>query len=256
VPTWDADLYLKFGRERTQPAIDLVSRISVENPRNIIDLGCGPGNSTAILRQRWPDAKITGLDSSEAMITQAAGSDSETDWQLGDIAAWDPEEDFDVIFSNAAIQWLGDHGTLLTSLAGHLAPGGALAIQLPDHYASPLHQVLLVVSRNPDWSDSMDSARGALTYESVLFYYDTLRPLCRELEIWETEYFHTMEGPEAIVDYIRGTGLRPFLEALQSDEDRGRFEELVLRGYSNAYPLQKDGSILFPFRRQFIVGYK
>jgi trans-aconitate 2-methyltransferase len=256
VPKWDADQYLKFGRERTQPSVDLVSRIDIENPRRIIDLGCGPGNSTAILHGRWPDARITGLDSSAEMIAQASETDPNIDWRKGNIAEWEPGEDFDIIFSNAAYQWLGDHGTLFEKLVTHLSPAGVFAAQLPYHYASPLNQVMIEVSGDPAWDSRMEPARNALTHETAGFYYDTLRPTCARIEIWETEYYHNLANPQAIVEFIRGTGLRPFMEALESDAEKSRFEREVLAGYTRSYPEQADGTILFPFRRQFVIGYR
>lgn len=256
MPSWDANLYLQFGQERTQAAADLVARIPVVDPARIIDLGCGPGNSTAILGQRWPEAEITGLDSSEDMIAQASERDLDATWISGDINTWNPDQSYDVVFTNAALQWLPDHGKLFPQLMNHVAPGGVLAIQLPYHHASPLQQVVLEASRDPKWNETMESARNALTYETAGFYYDTLQPVCNKLDIWQTEYIHIMENHEAIVDFIRGSGLRPFTQALDSEEDIARFEGIVLQGYTNAYPPQADGRILFPFRRQFIIAYK
>ncbi len=256
MPEWDPHLYLQFGSERTQPSIDLVSRVPLANPGRVIDLGCGPGNSTRILRDRWPSAKIAGLDGSGAMITQAQESTPDLEWFLCDIDDWQPAHEYDLIFSNAALQWLPRHGELFARLAGYLPPSGVLAVQLPYHYDSPLHQVVEEVSRDSAWSDRMDSARGVLTHHPSGFYYDVLQPLCSSVQIWETEYLHNMESPAAILDWIRGTGLRPFLESLQSDDERAEFERQVLDGYTKAFPKQKDGRVLFPFRRQFFVAVR
>lgn len=256
MPEWDPNIYLRFEQYRTQPAMDLVNRIPLENPGRTIDLGCGPGNSTAILRDRWPDAQITGLDSSEDMLIQARERDIDVTWTQADMAAWSPDSPFDIIFANASLQWLPDHGTVFSKLISHVASGGVLAVQLPFHHASPLQQVVLEASRDARWTDKMEGARNALTYATAGFYYDTLSARCEKIDLWETEYFHIMESHQDIVDFIRGSGLRPFTEALESDEDIQQFESLVLHGYSRAYPRQSDGRILFPFRRQFILAHR
>lgn len=256
MPTWDANLYLKFGSERTQPSVDLIARINHPNPTRIIDLGCGPGNSTAMLRQRWPDADITGLDSSPDMIAAATETYPDAKWILADAAAWTADAPFDLVFSNAALQWLPNHAVLFPHLLAQVAESGVLAVQIPAHYASPLHHVTLEVADDSEWRHLMDAPIHALTKESPYFYYDVLQPIAGRLDIWETEYYHVMDGPEAIVNWFRGTGLRPFLEALETEEQKQRFERMMLEGYTNAYPRQKDGRVLFPFRRLFIVAYR
>ena len=256
MPVWDSSLYLQFGRERTQAAVDLVARIQLENPENIVDLGCGPGNSTAILGNRWPKAGITGIDSSPEMIAQAIASDTNINWVIGNISDWRPEKPVDLIFSNAAYQWLPDHQSLFTSLVTHLKPRGVFAAQMPFHHASPLQQVVLKVSQEGAWDERMTHARNALTYQSTGFYYDVLRSLCTSLDLWETEYIHEMENAQAIVEFIKGSGLRPFVETLDTPEEIIHFESLVLDGYTQAYPAQTNGRVLFPFRRQFIVATK
>jgi trans-aconitate 2-methyltransferase len=254
-PIWDADLYLKFANQRTQPSLDLIARIELARPARIIDLGCGPGNSTEMLRRRWPEAEVIGLDSSTEMLAAAAKAHPAGRWVLGDAASWTAEAPFDLAFSNAALHWIPDHAALFPHLLGQVAAGGALAVQIPAHHLSPLHQVTLEVASAPAWRARMEGPRHALTKETPAFYYDVLQPLAARLDIWETEYQHVMEGPQAILDWFRGTGLRPFLEALASDDERERFERLLLADYTRAYPRQKDGRILFPFRRLFLVAY-
>ncbi len=252
---WDAELYLRFSSERTQPSKDLTARIAVSDPKRIIDLGCGPGNSTAILRQRWPEAEISGLDSSPEMIAAASKSYPQERWILGDVTAWSAEIPFDIIFSNAVLQWVPDHRLLLPHLLAQLAPGGALAVQVPSHFKSPLHRELLETADDPSWRDLMGPAFKRLTKESPSFYYDLLQPLAARLEIWETEYYHVVDSPQSIIEWFRGTGMRPFLALLQTEEQKLRFEKLLLQRYTLAYPAQKDGRILFPFRRLFFVAY-
>lgn len=253
---WDSDLYLRYAEERTQPSIDLIARIHVADPARIIDLGCGPGNSTAILRQRWPNADITGLDNSAEMITSASQTYPTEKWVLADIASWSAEAPFDLVFSNAALHWLPDHAQLFPHLLAQVAPGGALAIQMPAHLQAPLHQVILEAADAPDWSPLMDAARKAITKETPLFYYDVLQPVAAHLDLWTTEYYHVMDSHQSIVDWIRATGMRPFLDALQTEEDKQRFLDQVREGYTRAYPQQNDGRVLLPFRRVFIVAYQ
>ncbi len=255
MPTWDAELYLQFASERTQPSLDLIARTNVSNPTRIIDLGCGPGNSTEMLRQRWPQAEITGLDSSEEMIAAASQAYPTEKWVLANAAVWEADAPFDVVFSNATLQWLPDHARLFPHLMAQVAPAGALAVQIPAHYQSPMHQVTLEVAQDPSWRHRMEAPRNALTEEHPAFYYDTLQPLASHLDIWETEYYHLMDSPQAIFNWFRGTGLRPFLEALENDKQKQRFQQMLLDGYTQAYPRQKDGRVLFPFRRLFMVAY-
>lgn len=253
---WNPSLYLEFGNERTRPAVDLAARISLSDPARVIDLGCGPGNSTRVLRSRWPQSRIAGLDCSEAMIDQAKRSDSGVGWVACDIADWNPSSLHDLIFANASLQWLPDHGKLFGRLISFLRPGGVLAVQMPFHYDSPLHQVMLSVSRCPEWNERMENARNALTYHESGYYYDILISDCTSVEVWETEYFHRLPNVQAILEWISATGLRPFFKALNSSQETDRFRRMILEGYIKAYPQRRDGRVLLPFRRQFIVATK
>lgn len=256
MPTWDADLYLRFANERTQPAIDLLARIGLAEPRRVIDLGCGPGNSTALLRGRWPAAEITGLDSSPQMIAAAAKDHPDGHWVLGDIATWTADPPYDLVFSNATLQWLPDHGTLYPRLLAQVAPGGAFAAQIPVFYAMPVQRALLDVAADPAWRDRLEPATRALVAETPGFYYDALRPVAGRLDLWETEYNHVLASADAIVEWISGTRLRPYLEALADDAERGDFLARLRAGVAALYPPQRDGRVLFPFRRLFVVAYR
>ena len=255
MPNWDADLYLKFAGERTQPSVDLISRISLADPGRIIDLGCGPGNSTAMLRQRWPAAEIVGLDSSREMINAASQAHPDWTWVEGDIATWTTPVPFDIVFSNAALHWVPNHAELMPRLLKQVRAQGALAIQMPAHFRSPVHELMIETAMNSVWQDCMECAIYAIKVERPAFYYDLLSPHASNLDLWETDYIHVMNSPAAILEWIRGTGLRPFLEALPSEEQRRQFEELFLAGLTRAYPAQEDGRVLFPFRRLFILAY-
>ena len=274
MPAWDPNLYLKYANERTRPAADLIAQIRLENPARIVDLGCGPGNSTEQLRQRWPQAAITGVDNSPEMLAEAKAKHPDWQWILCDIEGWtppsqiaqkprdpgtlEPEPAVDLIFSNAAFHWVAGHATLFRSLIGGVAPGGALAAQMPDNFHSPAHSVMQEVAANgdPRWSKPLAGAAGTFTVQPPAFYYDVLRKHASRVDIWQTEYQHVMDGPKAIFDWIRSTGMRPYLDRLADDEQRQLFEEMCLEGFQEAYPPNDQGKVLFPFRRIFIVAYR
>jgi trans-aconitate 2-methyltransferase len=257
MPIWDPNLYLKYANERTRPAADLIAQIRLENPARIVDLGCGPGNSTELLRHRWPQAAISGVDNSPEMLAQAKTKHPDWQWVMGDIEAWKPEPAVDLIFSNAALHWVPGHATLFRSLIGAVAADGALAAQMPNNFHSPTHTVMQDVAANgdPRWSKALATAR-TFTVQPPAFYYDVLRKHASRVDIWETEYQHVMDGPKAIFDWIRGTGMRPYLERLADDEQRRLFEQMCLEGFQEAYPPDVQGKVLFPFRRLFIVAYR
>jgi trans-aconitate 2-methyltransferase len=252
MPSWRPDQYLKFAAERTQPCRDLAARVAIQNPRRVIDLGCGTGNSTEVLAARWPRAELTGLDSSAEMIAKARSAHPEWRCCVGDIAEWTNSEDcFDVVFSNAAMQWVPDHPRLFPRLMSHVAPGGALAVQMPDNYDAEAHRLMrAVASRFP----ATDSVREWFTHGTG-FYYDSLAPLSSRIDLWSTEYIHVMEGPENIVEWYKGSGMRPFLDALPTDTGRERFTADYLVAIREAYPARQDDRVLFPFRRLFIIAY-
>ena len=253
---WDVNLYMQFENERTQPAIDLVSRININQPRRIIDLGCGAGNSTEILRRRWPDAQIGGLDSSPEMITAARTNNPDMEWMLGDAGAWHPSTVFDLVFSNAAILWIPKHDELLPHLLNQVAPGGVLAIQIPAQIYSVLHRLILKVADEPEWAPLMAGAKSTFTIENPSYYYDVLIGESNHLDIWETEYCHIMEDHQAIIKWISSTGLRPFIEALATEKQKQLFIQMLSELVVKAYPPQIDGKVLFPFRRIFLVAYR
>jgi len=258
MPAWDPNLYLKYANERARPAADLIAQIHLEAPRQIIDLGCGPGNSTEQLRTRWPQAALTGIDNSPEMLAEAKAKHPDWQWVLGDIESWKPEPEVDLIFSNAAFHWVPGHATLFRSLMGGVAEGGALAAQMPNNFHSAAHGVIqeVAASGDPRWSKELASAPGTFTVQPPAFYYDVLRKHARRVDIWETEYQHVMDGPKAIFDWIRSTGMRPYLDRLADNEQRQLFEEMCLEGFQEAYPPNDQGKSLFPFRRMFIIAYR
>jgi trans-aconitate 2-methyltransferase len=256
MPSWEAQLYLRFADERTQPARDLTYRIVVPNARRIVDLGCGPGNSTAVLRARWPEAQVVGLDSSQAMIDAARAEYPTGEWLLGDVATWRAAEPFDVVFANAVLHWVPDHAALFPRLLAQVAAGGALAVQMPVHHDSLLRRLIERVADDATWRSRMGAALTAMIRERPPFYYDLLQPHAARVELWATAYYHQLDGPAAIVDWVRGTGLRPFLDALDGDDERARFEQLLLGEVAAAYQRHPDGRVLFPFRRLFVIAYR
>jgi trans-aconitate 2-methyltransferase len=252
VPTWDASQYLKFHEERTQPCRDLAARVSLA-PRSVIDLGCGPGNSTQVLAERWPEAELTGLDNSADMIAQAHAGHPDRRWVAADIAQWAAGDDaYDLVFSNAALQWLPDHARLFPGLMSHVTEGGALAVQVPGNWDSAAHRLMRNVAAQ---FPSTENVREWFTHD-LGFYYDVLAAHAARVELWTTEYIHVMDGPEHIVEWYKGTGMRPFLDALPGAEDRERFLGTYLEAIREAYPRHDDGRVLFPFRRIFLVAYR
>jgi trans-aconitate 2-methyltransferase len=253
---WKPNLYLQFANERTQPSIDLVSRVNVDRPRRVVDLGCGPGNSTEIVRQRWPEAQVAGLDNSPEMLAVAREKYPDQQWILADAASWQAEAPVDVVFSNAALQWVPDHARLMPHLFAQVAPGGALAFQIPSRLYSPTHQLIVEVACEAEWRTHTAAAREAFTMEHPDFYYDVLAGDAARVDMWETEYYHVMADAHAIMAWITGAALRPFVDALPDDEARERFVERVTERVVAAYPPRRNGRVLFPFRRLFVVAYR
>ena len=251
---WDADHYLRFADERTRPSRDLVARIPLKAPATVVDLGCGPGNSTQVLKTRWPDAQVCGVDNSPEMIETARRDFPDDEWILADLAEWSGDRPFDVVFSNAALQWLPDHAVLVPRLFSLVADGGVLAFQIPSGLYAAVRVHIREISHDPAWSDRMDGPRSMLTMEEPPLYYDALAPIASHVDIWETEYNHVLECPAAIVDWIASTGLRPYLAALHDDSERDRFKSLLLERVTESYPRRVDGRVLYPFRRLFVVA--
>jgi trans-aconitate 2-methyltransferase len=251
---WDPSTYLTFGDQRTRPAADLLARIPADAPRRVADLGCGPGNSTALLARRWPQARIDGIDSSPAMLEQAESSGVAARWIAADIARWAPQAPYDVIFSNAAYQWLGRHESLLPRLVAHTAKGGVFAFQIPGNFASPSHALMRKVAEDGPWADRLRGVRDVSVLTPTR-YYDILAPCVRTLDIWETTYLQVLSGEEPVFAWVRATGLRPFEQALDGAE-REAFLGAYRRALRAAYPRRKDGTTLFAFRRLFVVAVR
>jgi trans-aconitate 2-methyltransferase len=251
---WDPEVYLTFAAERTRPAAELLARVPLKAPRRAIDLGCGPGNSTALLAARWPQVEIEGLESSPEMLAKAKASGVRARWIAGEVETWQPEAPYDVVFSNATLHWIAGHRALLPRLMGFVAEGGALAFQVPRNFHFPSHVLMREVAESGPWANKLAGARR-INVEEPETVFDILAPLSKSLDIWETSYLHVLEGEDPVLDWVSGTGLRPFLAPLGADE-RGAFLADYRARLRQAYPRRADGKTLFPFKRLFAVAMK
>jgi trans-aconitate 2-methyltransferase len=251
---WSATQYLKFRNERTRPAIDLASRIEHDNPKKIIDIGCGPGNSTKVLADRFGSAYILGVDNSENMILRAGEECPALNFMFfdinGDLSGLD--HDFDIVFSNACIQWVPNHEVLLPRLAGLLKSGGVLAVQIPYNWQEPVHRIIREVASSPGWKEYFPNPVVFHTL-TVGEYFDILSEISTDFTIWETVYYHVMRSHRDILEWYRGTGMRPYLDEL-SEGQKMMFEDVVLRKLMQSYPVQKNGEIIFRFPRLFFTA--
>jgi trans-aconitate 2-methyltransferase len=253
--SWNPQSYLAFADHRTRPAMDLLARVPLHKAEWVSDLGCGPGNSTRLLVDRWPTARVLGIDSSSDMLASARRSGIAATWIEADIATWAPDCVLDLIYSNAALHWVGDHGALLPRLLGCVRPGGVLAVQMPRNFEAPSHALLRATAESGPWADRV---AGVLDWRPVAapeWYYDLLAPHAGILDLWEMEYLHVLDGDDPVLRWTRGTALRPIMQALDR-EDRAAFEAAYAARLRAAYPRRADGRTLFPFRRLFIVAQR
>lgn len=253
---WNPDRYLAFADERTRPARDLLAQVPLASPRHVYDLGSGPGNSTALLLQRFPAAEVTGIDNSPAMLEAARTACPEATFRFADLVDWEPEGSADLLFSNATFQWLPDHLAVLERLATGLPPGGVLAVQMPDNLMEPSHELMRRAAGQGPWSHVLATAAAAREpLPSPATYYARLRPHVARLDIWHTIYNHPLVGVDGIVSWLQSTGLRPFLAPLDEVEQQAfltRYRALL----AEAYPLQPDGKVLLRFPRLFIIAVR
>jgi len=252
---WNSAQYLKFKNERTQPAVDLVNRINADNPKKIIDIGCGPGNSTAVLANRFSGSYILGVDSSEDMISAARKHLPDLDFKLCDISCGlsELDHDFDIVFSNACIQWVPNHKQLLKQLMGLLRKGGIMAVQIPMNFNEPIHRIINEVSASEKWKGYFPGTRIFYTLTQSE-YFDILSELSENFTLWETVYYHVMKSHNDILEWYRGTGLRPYLDALDK-EKQAEFENDIMERVRESYTVQKNGEIIFRFPRFFFTAY-
>jgi trans-aconitate 2-methyltransferase len=253
--SWSAAQYTKFEDERTRPVRDLLARIPTATVANAVDLGCGPGNSTEILQARFPDAVITGIDSSADMIEASRKRLPGIRFEIGDIAAWRGRVPFDLILANAALQWVPNHESLLPALVAQLAPGGSLAVQIPDNLDEPAHRLMREIAADGPWAGKLaEASRARAARHSAEWYYRALHSCAPTVDVWRTTYHHPLVGgAAAVTEWFKGTGLRPFLDPLDAFESAGflgRYQAAIAR----AYPALPNGTVLLPFPRLFFVA--
>jgi trans-aconitate 2-methyltransferase len=249
--TWDPDRYLTFADERGRPFVELVARIGATTPRTVVDLGCGPGNLTALLADRWPDASVVGLDSSPEMIAKARSADERVVFDVADLRDWTPASPVDVLVSNATLQWVPGHLDLVPRLVSSVAPGGWLAFQVPANFDEPSHTIRAELAGAEPYARHTDGVAVPSSHDPAV-YLDTLAGLGCRVDAWETTYLHVLTGPDPVFTWVSGTGARPTLQALP-DDVRPAFEAEFKRRLSAAYPEHEYGVVL-PFRRVFVVA--
>lgn len=251
---WDADQYLRFEDERTRPSLDLIQRVRLEAPTQCIDLGCGPGNSTELVAARFPNAEVTGLDSSTDMLEKARKRLPKLAFVLANLDDWSADSRYDLIFANAVLQWLPDHAALFARLVAALKPGGVLAVQMPNNLSEPSHVAMAETAAEGPWAGRL--ARAAEAKALIGSFSDYRRWLADagcSVDLWQTTYVHALNGPDAIVEWFKSTGLKPYLDPLPADEREAflaRYRERIAR----AYPAEPDGKVLLRFPRLFIVA--
>jgi trans-aconitate 2-methyltransferase len=256
--TWDPAKYVQFGDYRDRPFFDLTARVAADSPRQVVDLGCGPGKLTATLAARWPEARVLGLDSSPEMLQRAAGQAEAhpgLTFEAADIADWMPGPECDVVVSNAALQWVPGHMELFPRWLDALPHGAWFALQVPGNFSAPSHTLMRRLAESPEWSDQLG---GVLRHDDAVAgpadYLAVMLDAGWRADAWETSYQQLLPGPDAVLEWVRGTGLRPVLGALPPAEAE-RFEGQYASLLRAAYPAGRHGTV-FPFRRIFAVGHK
>lgn len=251
--SWNPDQYLKFAAPRLRPAVDLLNAVPLAHPGTVYDLGCGAGNVTRLISERFPGARIVGVDDSASMLARAAKELPAVQWVQQGLDGWRADAPADLIYSNAALHWLPQHGQLFASLMGQLAPGGVLAVQMPRNFGAPSHTMIAETVLGGPWRSQLEPLLQPSPVAPPEFYYDLLAPLAARLDIWETEYLQVLEGEDPVKEWTKGTWLKQFLDALDEPQ-RSAFEADYAARLRPAYPRRPDGKTLFPFRRLFIVA--
>lgn len=254
-PAWDPDQYSRFERERDRAAHDLLARLPADlAPEEIWDLGCGTGQHAVALKRRWPEARVHGLDASADMLEHARARDADIDWRLGDIAGWAPDLPADLILANASLHWLSDHEPLLRRLTDALAPGGVIAVQMPRAHETRHHSIMREVAADGPWASTLTGVATVAPLLEPERYYAVLAESCAEIDIWSTTYLQALTGPDAVLEWMKGTALRPYLTALTDAVMRRAFVDALGGRLSSAFPQGPDGATLMPFPRLFLVA--
>lgn len=253
---WDPRQYLSFAEPRFRAGMDLIAAIRLDSPERVLDLGCGTGDLTAQLSERWPAAQVTGVDRSEQMLALAAERFPGIDWELGDLRTRKPTEPVDLIYSNASLQWVGEHELLVPKLLRELAAEGALALQVPNNFEAPSHRLLRELALDHRWAGQLSTRIQPWPVLSPERYIDLLSPMTGAVDAWTTTYFHLLNGKDPVLRWMCGAGARPYLAALRSEEDRERCRAEYGRMLREAYPERADGSTLLPYERTFVIAYR
>jgi trans-aconitate 2-methyltransferase len=250
---WNPDVYLTFADHRGRPFFELLSRVGAENPRRVVDLGCGPGNLTVTLQERWPDAVIEAMDSSPEMV--AAARERGLDAVVGDVSSWTPRPDTDVLVTNAVLQWVPEHVALLKRWAGELPTGAWLAVQVPGNFDAPSHRAVREIAQRPEFADALPDLRfsAGVVVETPVAYAELLTDSGCAVDVWETTYIHELTGPTPVFDWISGTALTE-VRARLSDDAWASYRSQLLPLLAALYPIRDDGKTFFPFRRLFVVA--
>jgi len=253
--SWDPAQYLKFAGERMRPALDLLAHIPAEAPQAVVDLGCGAGNLAPMFLSRWPQARLTGVDASPAMLARARAEHPRAQFVQADIGRWRPAAPVDVLYSNAALHWLEGHEQLIPALLEAVKPDGFLAIQMPRNFNAPSHTTIVEAIEQGPWRATLEPVLRREPVAAPGEYWRMLKDRAARLEIWETEYLQVLSGENPVAEYTKGTWLKQFLDRLQEPE-RSAFEADYRRRVAAWYPPEADGRTLFPFRRLFIVAQR
>ena len=251
--SWDPGQYLKFSDERLRPALDLLARVPLDTASRVVDLGCGTGSMTAILKRRFAAADVLGVDGAETMLAKARAAAPDCAFAQADFGTWAPAVPVDLIFSNAALHWVTGHEAVFPRLVAGLAPGGVLAVQMPAMHDAPLRRLQNEIAARVPFAAHLGQSGYARDILSPGAYYDLLRPLVKTLDIWEATYLHVLSGEDAVVEWAAGSSLRPFLDKLPAD-----LTPAFRAGYAEAlrphYPRRADGATLLPFKRLFLLA--
>ena len=253
--TWSASQYLKFEDQRTRPARDLLAQVPLERAATVYDLGCGPGNSTELLVERFGAKSVTGIDSDDDMLDKAAKRLPDVAFAKADLSSWLPDTDADLLYSNAMFQWLPDHLPVLAGLMGKLRSGGVLAIQMPDNLGEPSHVAMRETAESGPWASLFAGRQVRATLPSPTDYMNALGSLSSRVDVWHTHYYHPLANAEAIVEWVKGTGLRPYLSTVGAAAQE-QFLADYTRRIAQAYPPMVDGRVLLKFPRLFVVAVK
>ncbi len=252
---WDPSQYLKFAGPRARPALDLLAQVGLEAPESVFDLGCGAGNITRIMAGRWPGSAVTGVDGSADMLAKAQSGDDAITWVHADLGHWSPPAPADVLYSNAALHWLDDHETLFPRLVAGLGQGGVLAVQMPRNHGEASHTCMVEAARAGPWHDRLAPVLRPSPVAPPEVYHDILAPVASALDLWETVYTHALDGDNPVVEWTKGSALKPLLDVLEGEDREGFLADYTGR-IAAAYPKRADGTTLFPFRRLFMVAVR